>query len=449
MKRNIFERKILSIFISVHFSRMAKFFRRELIYALIVMIGPLNFGFCMGFTSPAIPEWKLKWKSVPETQTTWFNSITSLFAVIGPFITTFMLGHMGRKLCLFFISLFATICWGLLLITSENRFWVGIIVRALVGLCVGGYSAVCPMFLVELAPKDITGFFGNLNQIGIVIGIIIMYLQGNWQSWWTLCITGIVFSALQCFLIWLVPETAPEKEPIETDGNQQNEEKESVWQSKYLGKLGVGIAMMVIQQFAGVNALITNLDQNFKDAGAPLASGIASTISVAAQLLAVFACAFLVDWLGRRPLFCISALGCGICLFIFALNERYNWANWLPIVVIFLYMFFFGAALGPVPWFVIPELFPDSVRAVASSIISCSNWICAFIVIFIYPPMKNGIGNIWTLVIFGLIAVAGSVFGFFFITEPKEKEKSLDWDENEEHKAVPAASTDNKLINSN
>ena len=416
---------------------MPNFLRRELIYALIVMLGPINFGFCMGFTSPAIPEWKSKWPSVTETETTWFNAITSLFAVVGPFISTFMLSHMGRRLCVFFISLFATICWALLLVTSEERFYAGIIIRALVGLCIGGFSAVCPMYLVEIAPKDITGFFGNLNQTGVVLGIIVMYLQGNWESWWTLCITGIVVSALQCGLIWLVPETAPEKAPIEAEENQEDspQEKESLWQAKYLGKLGVGIAMMIIQQFAGVNALITNLDQNFKDAGAPLESGICSTISVAAQLIGVFTCGILVDWLGRRPLFCISALGCGICLFLFALNETYNWANWLPIVVIFLYMLFFGAALGPVPWFVIPELFPDSVRALASSIISSSNWICAFIVIFVYPPMKNGIGNVWTLVIFGLIAVAGSIFGWFYITEPESKAKALDWEENDEPKA--------------
>ena len=420
---------------------MAKFFRRELLYALIVVLGPINFGFCMGFTSPAIPEWNKKWPSVSETETTWFNAITSLLAVVGPFISTFMLKHMGRKLCVFVISLFAAICWALLLITSEKHFWVGILIRAFIGLCIGGFSAVCPMYLVELAPKDITGFFGNLNQAGVVIGIIIMYLQGNWQSWWTLCVTGIVCSVLQCALIWLVPETAPEKQPIETEEAQQEspQEQESLWQAKYLGKLGVGIAMMIIQQFAGVNALITNLDQNFKDAGAPLDSGIASTISVAAQLIAVFACGFLVDWLGRRPLFCISALGCGICLFLFALNETYNWANWLPIVVIFLYMFFFGAALGPVPWFVIPELFPDSVRPLASSIISSSNWICAFLVIFIYPPMKKGIGNVWTLVVFGLIAVAGAVFGWFFITEPESTAKALDWDEKDDAKAAPTS----------
>jgi MFS family permease len=400
---------------------MSKFFRKELLYGLVVMLAPINFGLCMGFPSPAIPEFNQKWPSVSETQTTWFNAIMSLFAFIGPFISSFLLKYVQRRMVISILAVASAIFWAVLLAMNEKRFALGIVVRALLGLCVGGFSAMSPMLLVEVAPKEISGFFGNLNQIGIVLGIIWMYLQGNWKSWTTLSITGIVVSVVLTFAIWLIPDTTPvldESKPLNTENPDS---KESVLSKEYFGKLCVGIAMMIIQQFSGVNAIITNLDQNFKDIGVPLDSGIASTISVVAQLIAVFLCGVLVDKFGRRPLFCISCLGCGICLFLFAINEIYNWANWLPIVLIFCYMLFFGVALGPVPWFVIPELFPDSIRSTASSIISCSNWICSFLVIFIYPPIKNAITNKYTLVLFGCVAVLGAVFGWFFITEPKNK----------------------------
>ena len=143
----------------------------------------------------------------------------------------------------------------------------------------------------------------------------------------------------------------------------------------------------------------------------------------------------MIDWLGRRILFCGSCVGCGIFLFLYACNEQFHWANWLPIVFIFLYMFSFGVALGPVPWFVIPELFPTSVRAVVSSLISSANWIVAFIVIYIYPSLKGAIGNVWTLVIFGIISVLGAVYGWFFITEPNQEKQVLDYDDKEEEEA--------------
>ena len=75
----------------------------------------------------------------------------------------------------------------------------------------------------------------------------------------------------------------------------KNNRRRNLYSKKYLGILLVGIAMMFIQQFSGVNAILPNLDENFKDVGAPHDSGIASTISVAAQLVAIFVSGFFVD----------------------------------------------------------------------------------------------------------------------------------------------------------
>ena len=329
---------------------MVNILRKELLYALIIMFGPFNFGFVMGFTSPAIPYYEEHW-GITTIQTTLFNSLASLFAVFGPYISTFLLKFFGRRMVTAIIAGAAAILWAVHLAINKKLFALGIVIRCLLGLTVGANSSLGPMCLVEVAPKDITGFFGNLNQFGIVIGIVWMMLQGVNNNWQSLCITAIVCNAAQAGLIWLCPETAPEKK--EEDDNEEGE-KESVFQKKFLPKLFVGAMMMVIQQFAGVNALITNLDQNFKDVGVALEPGYCSAISTSAQLIAVFIGGLLVDTLGRRPLFCVSALGCGISLFIFAMNNIFKWTNWLPIVVIFIYMFFLGAALGPVPWFVIP-----------------------------------------------------------------------------------------------
>ena len=318
---------------------MINIFRKELIYAIIIMFGPLNFGFAMGFTSPAIPYFQSHWPSITETQTTLFNALASLFAVFGPYISTFLLRYFGRRMITAIISIASAVIWAIHLAISEKLFALGIAVRCLLGLTIGANSSLGPMCLVEVAPKDMTGFFGNLNQAGVVIGIVWLYLQGVNNSWQSLCITAIVVNAAQAVLIWFIPETSSINKN-EEDNKEEEKESESVFQRKYLGKIFVGVMMMVIQQFAGVNALITNLDQNFSDVGVAIASGYCSAISTSAQLVAVFISGLLVDKLGRRPLFCISALGCGICLFIFACNDAFKWTTWLPIVVIFLYMFF-------------------------------------------------------------------------------------------------------------
>ena len=416
---------------------MVNFLRVELLYALIIMLGTFNFGFNTSYPSPVVPFFQESW-GIPESQTTWFNSICSLFAVFGPYISAFMCNYMGRRMVICIIAIVSAAFWAVLLAMNKDRFALGIVFRALCGLTVGANSHMNPLVLVEVAPKDITGFFGNLNQFGLVFAMVWLYIQGVGNPWWSINISAIVTNVLLAALIWLIPETRPEKKVDEANDKQQEEtEKESLFQKKYLGKLFVGIMMMVIQQFSGVNAILTNLDQNFKDVGVAIESGYASAISVCAQLFAVFIGGLLIDWLGRRPLFCGSCFGCGVFLFLFACNEKFQWANWLPIVFIFLYMFCFGAALGPVPWFVIPELFPDSVRSLASSLISSANWILSFIVIFVYPSLRGAIGNVWTIVIFGIICILGSIYGFFFITEPTKDGDTLDWDPGEDNQVTP------------
>ncbi|EAX93478.1 major facilitator superfamily protein [Trichomonas vaginalis G3] len=430
---------------------MVNFCVHELIYGLIIMTGSMNFGYTVGFPSPLVPFFQDYW-GISKMSTTWFNAILPLLAIVGPFITTWLLTFLPRRLVFCILQIASAVTYLIMLATTKKAFALMIVMRALQGLIIGGVTSIAPTMLVEAAPAGLTGFFGNLNQIGCVIGIIIMYLQGNWTvnlsknatKWWSLEITCAVLNFAGAALIWVCPETGAVKKE---EDNKEEVKKESVFQKQYLGKLLVGIAMMFIQQFAGINAILTNLDENFKEVGAPLDSGIASTISVAAQLLAVFTSGLLVDWLGRRPLFCISTCGCGIMLIIFALNYNYGWADWLSIVVIFIYMFFFGAALGPIPWFVVPELFPDSVRSMGASMISMANQLFSFIVIFIFPWLKgstdangkrtSGIGLMWTSLIFAIIAILGAVFGFFYITEPNEKkEENLDWDENKEDSEV-------------
>ena len=253
---------------------MSKFITKELLYAGVMMLATFNFGFNTAYPSPVVPYFQDEW-GIPESQTTWFNSIASLFAVFGPYISAFMCNFMGRRLVICIIAIVSAAFWAVLLATNKNRFALGIVFRALCGLTVGANSQMNPMVLVEIAPKGLTGFYGNLNQFGLVVGIVWVYLQGVGNPWWSINVSAIVTNCLLAALIWLIPETRPEKKEEEQNNSQEDkeEEKESVFQKKYLGKLFVGIMMMVIQQFSGVNAIITNLDQNFRDVGVAIDSG--------------------------------------------------------------------------------------------------------------------------------------------------------------------------------
>jgi hypothetical protein len=64
--------------------------------------------------------------------------------------------------------------------------------------------------------------------------------------------------------------------------------------------------------------------------------------------------------------------------------------NYVPTIIIFLCMMAFGIGAGPIPWFIVPEMFPTAVRAAAVAVAVTSNWVFTFVAIELFPQLKNG-----------------------------------------------------------
>ncbi|KAI5508771.1 glucose import [Trichomonas vaginalis G3] len=79
----------------------------------------------------------------------------------------------------------------------------------------------------------------------------------------------------------------------------------------------------------------------------------------------------------------------------------------------------------------LPELFPLSVRPMASAINGMTSWLFSFIIVYASPAMrKSKMGDLGLFLFYGIITIAGTIFGFWFIREPQEdKAESLDNDE--------------------
>lgn len=73
------------------------------------------------------------------------------------------------------INLFAFIISGILQI---NNLYVLLACRACQGIFVGCYMSIIPIYIHELAPKEIVGSFGVFTQLFVVVGIIVSYGLG-------------------------------------------------------------------------------------------------------------------------------------------------------------------------------------------------------------------------------------------------------------------------------
>lgn len=401
----------------------------EFLYALVIMLGPFTFGTVMGFPNPAknlIVNEKVEVQENPLLFDI-FNAITSLFALFGPFIVTPILKKLSgsRRKVISLIALFSAMAWGLLCLTKLSIL-SGIMARALSGIAIGAYSSISPMFIIEMAPENARGFFGCLNQIAIIAGLIyINVISPALNSYMSLIYCAIPFPLLQLILIWFIPESP---------AVAREQEKESLFQGKYAKGMIIGLAMMFVQQFCGCNAILTNLSGILETAGLNVHPDYQSVIAYCAQLIAVFVGSAVMDRLGRRMVWIISCAILIVFLFIFLLCDRFQWnSGLLPLICIFFYEFGFGIGMGPIPWFIIPEYFEDNVRPLATAIVSSANWIFSSIVIVSFPTMKEKMELWGTMIVYLLVTIGGLVFGIVYVSDPKQQFEEDEFNQSTAH----------------
>lgn len=403
---------------------MSKFCSIELLYAFILLIGSFTFGFIISYPSPALQDIK-KLMTISSFEETMFNAISALFAIFGSLSATFFISLSGKKITVFVTAILGVISWIILPFVTLLHIWAGIADRALLGIIMGSFSVVVPLCINELAPFEYSGIYGSLSQFGISVGCSACYFISAGLNWRGLTYFETALCILLCAFVWIIP-LQKNIQQINNDASQ----KESIFQRKYAKNLCIGIGCMFFQQFSGINGILTNLNNLFTEAGIPLSTSIASGISSSAQVIAVIIGGIMIQFLGRKFVWIFSTIGSAVALLLYGLTIKFtNWPSIISIVAIFMFLLCFGVGLGPIPWFIVPELFTGYVKSAATSIATAVNWLLAFIVILGFPYLKEAITDFFAMIFFMIILIFGSVFGWFcigntgYLTEPLLNDK--------------------------
>jgi MFS family permease len=383
------------------------------------MFGAVHFGYTFCYASPALPLIRAEFgDGIPDVLYTLFNSATAFAAIFGTFLTGLLLRWLSRRLLTFIYAVAAVGFWLLLLPLNQQIFGYGIFVRALLGISIGAFSALTPVYIVELSPEESVGFFGSLNQFAIALGFVICPLVSIALGWREIAIVGAAIPACLALLIWLVPDSPASFCEVPA----QVKVSDTIFRREWNRDLVICCILMVFQQLSGINAILTNLVDLFNSAGVAIDSNLASAICGLAQVLACLIGGSLIDKLGRRIIWGGSFSACGAMTIIYAIIRMKKFQRSVssvgPIVVIFIFTFAYGIGGGPIPWFYVSETFPAAVRAAASSIVAASNWLFAFALLQAWPSIQDAIGESGGFWIFaGANAIAG-VFGSIFIRNP-------------------------------
>lgn len=400
-----------------------QFFQKELIYVLILLLGSMSWGLTMAYWSPCKVSMSDSLE-YSDTVGTIFNFLAPFACIFGgPFINIFIT-KLGRKKSVFVTAVFMFVSWIAMAFTQAKFFYLALIMRFFLGFAVGSFSTVIPLYITELSPDDVRGAYGTLHQFGISIGASLCYMMGIWLKWRMITVISAIPTGLLSILIWFVPES-----PVVSRQQEENAIKESLCQKKFVKPLLISLALMFFQQFAGTSAFLANLEDIFTKCKININSSLASFIVGLTGAVAVLITSAIIGFCGRRPAWHISSIGQAVALALGACNDKWNWSPIIPVVCLILDNFLFSIGLAPIPWFFVPELFPDSVRSTATSIMTAINWSFGSALFFLWDIMQAALGMTWSFAVFAIIMACSLIFGIFALPEPQGVEVEPDVDE--------------------
>ncbi|KAG7494098.1 solute carrier family 2, facilitated glucose transporter member 1-like [Solea senegalensis] len=437
------------------------------------VIGSLQFGYNTGVINA--PQ-KIIEKFINETWAQRYqepiteNSLTAIWSIavaifsvggiIGSFSVGLFVNRFGRKKSMLMANILSFIASALMGFSKMAGSWEMLIIgRFVVGLYCGLTTGFVPMYVGEISPTTLRGALGTLHQLGIVLGILIAQVFGlevilGSDDLWPLLL-GFIFipAVFQCVLLPLCPESprfllinrneenkaksvlkklrgttdvSADMQEMKEESRQMMREKkvtikELVLSPIYRQPLIIAIVLQLSQQLSGINAVFYYSTKIFETAGveqpvyATIGAGVVNTAFTVVSL-------FIVERTGRRSLHMAGLLGMAgsavLMTIALALLDQVKWMSYLSIVAIFAFVAFFEIGPGPIPWFIVAELFSQGPRPSAIAVAGLSNWTANFIVGMGFQYVQAQCGP-YVFVIFTVLLLFFFVFTYFKVPETK------------------------------
>jgi SP family xylose:H+ symportor-like MFS transporter len=460
---------------------------------MVAVLGGLLFGYDTAVISGAEKGLQAFFMEAKDfTYTNGWHGFTSASALIGCIIGSGLSGffatRLGRKNSLFiagvlfFISALGSMNPEFLFFNYGEPTYSLLIMfniyRVIGGIGVGLASAICPMYISEVAPSNIRGMLVSCNQFAIIFGQLVVYFVNffilgehiqplveemgkglaaiNPAAQWTVT-TGwrymfgseAVPAGLFALLICFVPETPRFLVSVGKDDKalhvlqRINGAERGAYVLKRIKEtitikiepimtygamcIFVGIMLSVFQQAVGINAVLYYAPRIFGDMGMENPMVITVFMGVV-NILFTLVAIFTVEKWGRKPLLIWGSLGMALGAFGVAVTFGHAGLEFFTAASLLIYSASFMFSWGPICWVLIAEIFPNTIRGQAVAVAVAFQWIFNFIVSSTFVPMFNmhltegdDFGHWFTYGLYGLICIAAALFVWKLVPETKGK----------------------------
>lgn len=345
--------------------------------------------------------------------------------------------------------------------------------RIIGGIGVGLASAICPMYIAEIAPSEIRGTLVSCNQFAIIFGMLVVYFvnylilgdhtnpivlkdaatglyslspeSDMWtvqQGWRYMFGSEAIPAAVFGLLFFTVPKTprylvmtgqhqtalsileringVNKAREILTEIKATATEKTEKLFTYGFAVIFIGIMLSVFQQAIGINAVLYYAPRIFESAGAEGGGMMQTVIMGIVNIIFTVVAIVTVDRFGRKPLLIIGSIGMAVGAFLVAICDNWGIKGIIPVLSIIVYAAFFMMSWGPICWVLIAEIFPNTIRGQAVAIAVAFQWIFNYLVSSTFPALYD-FSPMFAYSLYGIVCVIAALFVWRCVPETKGK----------------------------
>ncbi|KAL0939923.1 myo-inositol transporter [Colletotrichum truncatum] len=442
--------------------------------AAATAIGGMLFGYDTGVISGVLVVLgtDLGGKELTHSEKELVTALTAAGAFIGAIIAGITADKYGRKPAIWFASVLFTI--GALIQATSYTVAQMSVGRLVIGLGVGSASMIVPLYIAEISPARFRGRMISVDMIFLGSGSVLAYAfdaafyttPHGWR--YMVGIGGIPSIILGVLLFWcpesprqlmfhgrrdeciqvlrrIYPngtedELVDKVTSIERGVNQAKALNEEISLRKSVTSLWTvpanlravicACGLMAFQQLCGFNTLMYYSSTLFDIVGFsnPIAVG---TVVAGTNFIFTVLSIFLIDRIGRRRILIWTMWGMPVCLAVAAIafhwipldrdtlkltTQEVGWPAILVLVAMIMFVAFYAAGLGCVPWQA-NEFLPMEVRAMGTMMINIFNWGPNIVVSSTFLSMMRGMTPSGTFGFYAGLSFLGWVFVIFCFPE--------------------------------
>ncbi len=424
--------------------------------SVVAAVGGFLFGYDTAVISGTISQVTGLF-GLDQMQQGWYVGCALVGSIAGVACAGVLSDNIGRKRTMILSAvLFTVSAIGCAL--SED-FTQLVIYRIIGGVGIGVVSIISPLYISEISIAKYRGSLVSLYQLAITIGFLGAYLVNYrllefagtgslanatlnkifvgevWRGMLGMeALPAIIFFIIIFFIPesprWLIvrgrdkkavsilesiygnPDIAEcrMKETQAVTGSENKSEWSLLFKPGIFRAVLIGVAIAILGQFMGVNAVLYYGPNIFENAGLSGGDSLFYQVLVGlVNMLTTVLALCIIDRVGRKKLVYYGVSGMIVSLLLIALYFIYGTVWNIPSIVLLifflLYIFCCAVSICAVVWVILSEMYPTKIRGLAMSIAGFALWIGTYLIGQLTPWMLQNLTPAGTFILFAVMCV--------------------------------------------